>query len=391
MPNANFHNRADALIRNLTETGQLKPFYEVESPMRPVVQVRGHGEVLVLCANNYLGLADHPEVIAAGIKGLEDYGAGTASVRFICGTLACHHELESRIARFVGTEAALSYVSCWNANEALFPTLVAAEDAVLSDELNHASIIDGMRLMVKGVNKMVYRHSDLNQLEEQLQATRSAPCRWVVTDGVFSMEGDVCHLPQLVELCERYEAILIVDDSHGIGVLGKTGRGTPEHFNLLGKVDILTGTLGKSLGGAAGGYIAASRRTIGVLEQRGRPSLFSNALPATVAYSAGKAIEVVEKHPEIVQRLHQNVRTFRDGLKKLGFDCHESPTAIIPIMIGDEAEAIRKSKRLFEMGIMIIGFAFPVVPRGQARLRLQVSAALTDEHIQRALDAFAKL
>ncbi|MFM7116002.1 MAG: glycine C-acetyltransferase [Planctomycetota bacterium] len=391
MPNANFHNRADALIRNLTETGQLKPFYEVESPMRPVVNVRGHGEVLVLCANNYLGLADHPEVIAAGIKGLEDYGAGTASVRFICGTLACHHELENRIARFVGTEAALSYVSCWNANEALFQTLVAPEDAVLSDELNHASIIDGMRLMVKGVNKMVYRHSDLNQLEEQLKATRSAPCRWVVTDGVFSMEGDVCHLPQLVELCERYEALLIVDDSHGIGVLGKTGRGTPEHFDLFGKVDILTGTLGKSLGGAAGGYIAASRRTIEVLEQRGRPSLFSNALPATVAYSAGKAIEVVEKHPEIVQRLHQNVRTFRDGLKKLGFDCHESPTAIIPIMIGDEAEAIRKSKKLFEMGIMIIGFGFPVVPRGQARLRLQVSAALTDQHIQRALDAFAKL
>ncbi|MFN9343573.1 MAG: aminotransferase class I/II-fold pyridoxal phosphate-dependent enzyme, partial [Planctomycetota bacterium] len=315
MPNANFQQRADALIRNLNETGQLKPFYEVESPMRPVVQVRGHGEVLVLCANNYLGLADHPEVIAAGIKGLQDYGAGTASVRFICGTLACHHDLESRIAKFVGTEAALSYVSCWNANEALFQTLVAADDAVLSDELNHASIIDGMRLMVKGVNKQVYRHSDLNQLEEQLKATQSAPCRWVVTDGVFSMEGDVCHLPQLVELCERYQALLIVDDSHGIGVLGKTGRGTPEHFDLFGKIDILTGTLGKSLGGAAGGYIAASRRTIEVLEQRGRPSLFSNALPATVAHSAGKAIEVVERHPEIVQRLHQNVRRFRDGLK----------------------------------------------------------------------------
>lgn len=391
MPNSNFQQRADALIKNLSDTGQLKPFYEVESPMRPVVKVRGQGEVLVLCANNYLGLADHPEVIAAGIKGLQDYGAGTASVRFICGTLACHHDLENRIARFVGTEAALSYVSCWNANEALFQTLVAPDDAVLSDELNHASIIDGMRLMVKGVNKQVYRHSDLNQLEEQLQATRSAPCRWVVTDGVFSMEGDVCHLPQLVELCQRYEAILIVDDSHGIGVLGKTGRGTPEHFDLFGKIDILTGTLGKSLGGAAGGYIAACRRTIEVLEQRGRPSLFSNALPATVAYSAGKAIEIVEQHPEIVQRLHHNVRRFRDGLKQLGFDCHESPTAIIPIMIGDEAEAIRKSKRLFEMGIMIIGFGFPVVPRGQARLRLQVSAALTDEHIQRALDAFAKL
>lgn len=391
MPNQAFDQRTSELIAGLKDSGQLKPFYEIESPMRPVITVKGHGEVLVLCANNYLGLADHPEVIAAGIAGMRDYGAGTASVRFICGTLACHRQLETRIARFVGTLGALSYVSCWNANEALFQTLVAADDAVLSDELNHASIIDGMRLMVKGVNKQVYRHSDMNQLEEQLRSTRSAACRWVVTDGVFSMEGDVCHLPRLVELCRQYEALLVVDDSHGVGVLGATGRGTPEHFGLLGQIDVLTGTLGKSLGGAAGGYIAAGQRTIEVLEQRARPGLFSNALPATVAYSAAKAIEVVEQNPQIVQRLHRNVQTFREGLARLGFDCHASPTAIIPIMIGDEAEAIRKSKRLFELGVMIIGFGFPVVPRGQARLRLQVSAALSDDHIQRALDAFAKL
>ena len=391
MPNKNFAARADELISSLQQSGQLKPFYEIDSPMRSVVSIKGRGEVLVLCANNYLGLADHPEVIEAGLQGIRDFGAGTASVRFICGTLSCHTKLEAAIARFVGAESSLSYVSCWNANEALFQTLVAAEDAVLSDELNHASIIDGMRLMVKGVNKQVYRHSDMNQLEEQLKATQSAACRWVVSDGVFSMEGDVAHLPELVNLCEKYQAILVLDDSHGVGVLGQTGRGTPEHFGLLGKIDMLTGTLGKSLGGAAGGYIAASQRTIDVLQQRGRPSLFSNALPATVAYSAAKAIEVVEKHPEIVSRLHQNVKTFRDGLSKLGFHCTTSPTAIIPIMIGDEAEAIRKSKRLMEMGVMIIGFGFPVVPRGQARLRLQVSAGLTDAHIQRALDSFAKL
>ncbi|MEZ6094825.1 MAG: glycine C-acetyltransferase [Pirellulaceae bacterium] len=347
--------------------------------------------MLVLCANNYLGLADHPEVIEAGIQGLKDYGAGTASVRFICGTLDCHRQLEESIAKFVGTESSLTYVSCWNANEALFPTLVGPEDAILSDELNHASIIDGMRLMSKSVTKKVYRHSDLNQLEEQLKETASNACRWVVTDGVFSMEGDVCHLPELVDLCERYDAMLVVDDSHGIGVLGKTGRGTPEHFDMFGKIDVITGTLGKALGGAAGGYVAASQKAIEVLEQRARPSLFSNALPATVAYSAKKAIEIIDTNPSIVSKLHGNVAKFRKGLSDLGFECTDSPTAIIPIMIGDEAEAIRKSKRLFEMGIMIIGFGFPVVPRGEARLRLQVSAALNDEHIERALDAFSKL
>lgn len=391
MPNANFTSRTEETIQGLKESGQLKPFYDVASPMRAVVNIKGKGDVLVLCANNYLGLADHPEVIEAGIQGLRDYGAGTASVRFICGTLDCHRQLEDTIARFVGTEASLTYVNCWNANEALFPTLVGPEDAILSDELNHASIIDGMKLMTKTVTKKVYKHSNLNQLEEQLRETRQHKCRWVVTDGVFSMEGDVAHLPELVELCNRYEAMLVVDDSHGIGVLGKTGRGTPEHFDLFGKIDVLTGTLGKALGGAAGGYIAASQRAIEVLEQRARPSLFSNALPATVAYSAKKAIEIVDAHPKIVAKLHGNVAKFRVGLKNLGFECTDSPTAIIPIMIGDEAEAIRKSKRLFEMGIMIIGFGFPVVPRGEARLRLQVSAALENEHIERALDAFAKL
>ena len=391
MPNSAFRNRAANSLAEWSNAGQLKPFYSLTSPMRPVVTIDGHGELLVLCANNYLGLADHPDVIAAGIQGLKDYGAGTASVRFICGTLGCHRRLETKIASFLGTEASLSYVSCWNANEALFPTLVAPEDAILSDELNHASIIDGMRLMAKGVTKKVYRHSDMEQLETLLKETSQHPTRWVVTDGVFSMEGDVAKLPELVALCRQYDAMLVVDDSHGVGVLGKTGKGTHEHFNLLGQVDVFTGTLGKALGGAAGGYIAASHNSIQILEQRGRPSLFSNALPATVAYSAYAAIEVLEKNPAIVARLHQNVANMRTGLANLGFNCAPSPTAIIPIMIGDEAEAIRKSKRMFELGVMVIGFGFPVVPKGESRLRVQVSAALSDANIQQALDAFARL
>lgn len=391
MPNTQFDDRCRQFIQTESAAGQLKPFYNITSPMRPVVEIEGKGEVLVLCANNYLGLADHPEVIEAGIQGLREYGAGTASVRFICGTLDCHRKLEQKIASFVGSESSLSYVSCWNANEALFPTLVGPEDAILSDALNHASIIDGMRLMSKSVTKKVYAHSDLEQLETLLKETQSNPVRWVVTDGVFSMEGDVAKLPELVELCKQYDALLVVDDSHAVGVLGKGGRGTHEHFGLMGQIDVMTGTLGKALGGAAGGYIAASADAISVLEQRGRTSLFSNALPATVAYSAHKAIEVIENDPSIVARLHANVASIRTGLADLGFDCAPSPTAIIPIMIGDEAEAIKKSKQLFDLGVMVIGFGFPVVPKGESRLRVQVSAALTDAHIQQAMDAFAKL
>jgi len=391
MPNSNFEQRANQLLAELDQSGQRKPFYWLRGPMGPEVDIEGLGRVLVLCSNNYLGLANHPEVIATGAEGLRQYGAGTASVRFICGSLACHRDLEETIARFVGTESALTYVSCWNANEALFPTLCEPGDVVLSDELNHASIIDSLRLLGKGVEKAVYRHSDLDHLGELLAAHADKSCRWVVTDGVFSMEGDVARLPELVELCRQHDALLVVDDSHGLGVLGARGRGTPEHFDLHGEIDMLTGTLGKALGGAAGGYVAASKLATGVLEQRSRPSLFSNALPATVAFSARKAIEVLDAEPQRVARLHANVRAFREGFAKLGFDCPPSPTAIIPIMIGEAADAIAKSKRLLELGVMVIGFGFPVVPRGEARLRVQVSAALEAEHIERALDAFSQL
>lgn len=391
MPNARFDLRARDLLSGLSETRQLKAFHELIGPLGATAKIAGVGEAIVLCSNNYLGLADHPEVIEAGHEGLRKYGAGTASVRFICGTLQCHRELEASIAKLVGTAAALSYVSCWCANEAVFPTLVGPNDAILSDELNHASIIDGIRLVNKQAERGVYKHNDLADLEAKLKATREKEVRWVVTDGVFSMEGDVAPLPEIIKLCREYEAMLVVDDSHGIGALGATGRGTPEHFGVLGQIDVITGTLGKALGGAAGGYVAASPDAISVLEQRGRPSLFSNAVPATVAMSARKAIEVLEREPERATRLHANVKTLREGFKKMGFEVHDSPTAIIPLMIGDEAEAIAKSKRLLELGVLVIGFGFPVVPKGKARLRVQVSAALTDDHIAQALDAFSKL
>ena len=390
MQSKTFQSRTDALLDSLRESGQYKQMLHLTGALGPSASIEGHGEVLVLCSNNYLGLADHPEVIAAGVEGLRQYGAGTASVRFICGTLACHRDLEQAIARFVGTEAALTYVSCWNANEALMPTVAGENDVLISDELNHASIIDGCRL-VRKTAKAIYQHSDLDDLRLKLIEHADKDVRWVITDGVFSMEGDVARLPELVEVCREHDAMLIVDDSHGVGVLGSAGRGTPDYFDLLGQIDILTGTLGKALGGAAGGYVAAARRVTELLEQRARPSLFSNALPATVAFSARKAIEIVEREPERVARLHENVAHIRAGLAKLGYECPPSPTAIVPIMIGDEAEAIRKSSRLMELGVMVIGFGFPVVPKGTARLRVQVSAALESAHIDRALNAFAKL
>jgi glycine C-acetyltransferase len=390
MPNALFEERTRQLLDGLRHSGQFKELRYLTGPMGPTVRLEGWGEVICLCSNNYLGLACHPEVVAAGRRGLEEYGAGTASVRFICGTLACHREIEQTIAALVGTPRALTYVSCWTANEALIPTVAAEGDLILSDELNHASIIDGCRL-ARAAERQVYRHADLDDLEQRLRAASTNRARWVITDGVFSMEGDVAPLPGLVDLCRRYEAMLIVDDSHGVGVLGATGRGTPEHFGLLGQIDVLTGTLGKALGGAAGGYVAGSEQLIELLVQRSRPSLFSNALPATVAYSARAAIEVLRREPERVARLHANVQLVRQGLARLGYHCHDSPTAIIPIMIGDTAEAIRKSQRLLELGVWVVAFGYPVVPQGQARLRVQVSAALEQAHIDQALDAFARL
>ena len=384
-------HRLKTTTTELREAGTLKVLRHLEAPTGPTTTIEGIGEVLVFCSNNYLGLANHPEVVEAGVDGLRTYGAGTASVRFICGTFTCHRALEERLARFLGTEGALTYVSCWNANEGLLPALVNDGDAILSDELNHASIIDAARL-ARNARRAVYAHSDMGSLEAALTEVQDAAVTIVVSDGVFSMEGDVARLGEMRTLCQRFGATLVVDDSHGVGVLGAHGRGTCEHLGVPSRgpdgVQILTGTLGKALGGAAGGYVAGPREVIDYLVQRSRPQLFSNALPPTVACSAGKALEILEREPDRVARLHANCRKMREGLRSLGYEVLDSPTAILPIMIGDTAEAIRASNRLLEIGIMVIAFGFPVVADGKARLRVQMSAAHTDQHIDTALAAF---
>lgn len=384
-----FADRTGAVLAQLQESGQLKSLQTIEGPMDATIRLRDHGEVICLCSNNYLGLANHPEVVEAGINGLRRYGAGTASVRFICGTFECHEGLERRIAELHGVESAYTFSSCWNANEAIFATLCEPGDLIISDALNHASIIDGIRLAAvikKGVHKTVYRHNDFAHLRERLEAARAnddvSGQIWIVTDGVFSMEGDIADLPALRAICDEYNAKLIVDDSHGTGVMGPTGRGTHEHWGMEGSsIDLFTSTLGKALGGGAGGYMAGSKAMTELMIQRGRPTLFSNALPATIACSADKAIEILMREPERVGRLRENTAYAREGILKVGFEVLDSPTAILPIIVHDTARAIAMSKRMLELGVFVIGFGFPVVPEGEARLRCQISAAHEKSHI----------
>lgn len=410
MPNR-FNERTDATLASLRAGGQYKHLQMIEGPMGPSVRLREFGECLCFCSNNYLGLANHPEVVEAGMKGLRDYGAGTASVRFICGTFTPHETLERSIARYMGTESAYTFVSAWTAAEALFPTLCEPGDIIISDELNHACIIDAIRLTTvikKGVHKAVYRNNVLTGPGSLAEALANAKANkdvtgqiWVVTDGVFSMEGSIGDLATMRRLCDEHDAMLIVDDSHGHGVMGRTGRGTHEHFGMIdpldatptaaNRVDIFTGTLGKALGGGAGGFVAGSRRVTDLLVQRGRPTLFSNALPVTVACSANKAIELLLADPGMVARLRDNCAYARTSIRGAGFEVIESPTAICPIIVHDTAKAIRMSRRLLELGVFVIGFGYPVVPEGHARLRVQISAAHTKEHVDRLVDALRKL
>jgi len=385
-----FTARLQAELDEFKRTGVYKRLNHLDAPQAARTVMAGRGNVVILSSNNYLGLCDHPDVIAAGKAGLEKYGAGTGSVRFICGTFTVHRELERALAELVGTEASLTYVSCWNANEGLVATVLGEQDVVISDQLNHASIIDAIRLarQITRCQSAVYRHSDMADLEEKLRASRGARTRLVFTDGVFSMEGDLARLADICELARRYDAVVAVDDSHATGVMGATGRGTAEHLGLLGEVDIVTSTLGKALGGAAGGFTASSAALCDYLTQRSRPQLFSNALPPTVAASALAAVRVLRAHPERVTTLHENARWFRAALKEAGFKPLEGETPIVPVILGETALAIRMSDALLEEGVFVTGFGYPVVPQGQARVRCQVSAAHTREHLDMAVAAF---
>jgi glycine C-acetyltransferase len=379
-----------AELAQFQKDGVYKRLNYLDSPQGPRVRMEGRGEIIILSSNNYLGLSSVPEVVAAGKTGLERYGAGTASVRFICGTFTVHRELESALADLVGTESSLTYVSCWNANEGLSATLLGPDDIVISDELNHASIIDSIRL-AKTISKCqsaVYRHSDMKDLEDKLKASRAARTRLVFTDGIFSMEGDIARLPDILALAERYDAVVAMDDSHASGVLGKTGRGTAEHYGLTGKVDIITSTLGKALGGAAGGFTASSAALTDYLTQRSRPQLFSNALPCTVAASALAAVRHLRAHPGLVARLHQNAQYFREQLMARGFQPLPGDTPIIPVILGETAKAIQMSEMLLAEGVFVTGFGYPVVPQGHARVRCQISAAHTRDDLDQALRAF---
>jgi glycine C-acetyltransferase len=392
MTNA-LERRIEVQLEQFIAEGTYKRLNFLDSPQAARVRMEGRGEVIILSSNNYLGLSNEPAVVAAGKAALDRFGAGTASVRFICGTFTVHRTLEAACARLVGTPASLSFVSAWNANEAVPATLLSEDDFIISDQLNHASIIDAIRL-AKAITKCqtaVYRHADLADLDNKLAAARDRKVKMVVTDGVFSMEGAIANLPDLVEVCRRHDAVLLVDDSHATGVLGTRGRGTAEHFGMLGEIDIITSTLGKALGGAAGGFVAASAATCDYLTQRARPQLFSNALPPTVAASALASIEFIEAHPERIATLKERARYFREQLLALGFKPLPGETPIVPVILGETAAAIRMSDLLLDEGVFVTGFGYPVVPQGQARVRCQVSAAHTRDDLDQALAAFKKV
>jgi glycine C-acetyltransferase len=376
-------------LEQMAQAGTLKRELSLTGPQGPVVQIEGRGEILMLTSNNYLGLADHPAIVEAAEKAERDYGYGLASVRFICGTQTIHRELEQRIARFFGTEDSILYGSCWNANEGLVQTIAQEQDAIVSDELNHASIIDGVRLAK--ARKERYKHRDVDDLHRLLHATKDARNRVVMTDGVFSMEGSLAPLPELIDLCREHDAFFVVDDSHGTGVLGATGRGTGEELGVFGKIDAYTSTLGKALGGSHGGFTTGPRTLIDYLRQKSRPYLFSNTLPPAVVMGSLAAIDLLEKDTSLVARLRENTAYFRAQLTARGVKVREGIHPIVPILIGDTAKAMAMSGELLDRGVYVSGFGFPVVPQGAARLRCQISAAHTREHLDTAIEAIVSL
>ncbi len=375
-------------LDDLRAKGLYKSERHIEGPQGAAIRVGGR-EVLNFCANNYLGLSSHPAIVEAAHQGLHQFGYGMSSVRFICGTQTLHKRLEGAIARFLNKADAILYSSCWDANGGLFETILGDDDTVLSDELNHASIIDGIRLCK--ARRVRYRHSDMAELKRGLEEAQGSRVRLIVTDGVFSMDGDLAKLPDICDLAERHDAVVVVDDSHATGLLGAGGRGTPEHLGVLDRVDVITSTLGKALGGAAGGFTCGPAEVVEFLRQRSRTYLFSNALPPPIVMAALKAIELAGSSSELRDRLHANARRMRAGLEAAGFQLKPGDHPIIPVMLGDAALATRMADALLQKGIYVIGFSYPVVPQGQARIRIQMSAAHTPEQVDRAVAAFAEV
>lgn len=375
-------------LDNLKKTGLYKRERRLQTAQGASIQVGGR-EVINFCANNYLGLANHPEIVEAAHEGLRRWGYGLSSVRFICGTQDLHKELESRIARFFGKEDAILYISCFDANGGLFEPLLGEEDAILSDELNHASIIDGVRLCK--ARRFRYRHSDMADLQRQLEEAQSCRFRMIFTDSVFSMDGDIARLNEICDLADRYDAMVGIDDCHGTGHLGAGGRGGAELAGVLDRVDLITSTLGKTAGGASGGFTTGRAEIVDWLRNRSRPYLFSNSVPPSLVCAALKALDLIERSVDLRDRLGRNARQMRAGLEGTGFTLKPGPTPILPVMFGDAAMATKMAEKLLEKGIYVIAFSYPVVPQGQARIRLQVSAAHSDEQIERAIKAFKEV
>jgi glycine C-acetyltransferase len=388
MSDTHLRKNVQLQLDDLRTRGLYKRERFLQGPQGSAIRVAGR-EVINFCANNYLGLANHPSVVEAAHEGLRRYGYGLASVRFICGTLDLHKELETALARFFQKDDAILYTSCFDANGGLFETLMGEADTILSDELNHASIIDGIRLA--RAKRFRYRHSDMSDLERGLQEAAGSGLRLIATDGVFSMDGDMARLVEICDLAERYDAAVMVDDSHATGILGAGGRGTGEQLGVLERVDIITSTLGKALGGAAGGFICARAEIVEFLRQRSRPYLFSNALPPMITMAALTALTLIDQSRDLRERLHANARQLRTDLHGAGFQLKPGQHPILPVMLGDAALASQMADKLLERGIYVIGFSFPVVPQGQARIRIQLSAAHTSEQLQKAAQAFAEV
>jgi glycine C-acetyltransferase len=375
-------------LAEVREAGTYKTELVMSTPQGAHVEIEGRGELLNLCANNYLGLASHPAIVEAAHEALDRWGYGMASVRFICGTQALHRELEERLSSFLGTDDTILFSSCFDANGGLFEALLGEEDAVISDQLNHASIIDGIRLCK--ARRLRYANGDMDELEARLEEAADARYRLIATDGVFSMDGYLARLDRICELAERHSALVMVDDSHAVGVVGPGGRGTPEHHGVVERVDILTGTLGKAIGGASGGYVSGRREIVELLRQRARPYLFSNSVAPPVVAASLRALELIESSPELRDRLRENTAHFRSRMGELGFEILPGEHPIVPVMVGDEVTAARFAETLVELGVYAVSFSFPVVPRGTARIRTQMSAAHMQEDLDFAVERFAE-